>query len=418
MTERRRIGLREIRTLQPGQIVWDTSVIGFGARCQQSAVAYILKFRTAEGRQRWHTIGRHGSPWTPDTARAEALRLLGKIVGGADPAADKRAQRMAITVKALCEQYLADAEAGKILVRGGRPKKPLTLATDRGRIEGHIIPLIGQLAVRAVTKRDIEQMMHAIAEGKTARQTKTMPRGISKVTGGRGTATRTVGLVGAIFSYAVDQKLRNDNPAHRVRKFAEGKRMRRLASEEYHLVQRALALSRASDVWPPAIECLEFLLMTGWRSGDALSLRWTDVDLARRTATLPDSKTGQSMRPLSNAACEILRNIPYAEADNHVFPSTRGDSVMSGFKKFARKILALGEVPRDITPNVLRHSFASLGADLGLSEATIGTLIGHKTHSITGRYMHFADATLLAAADQIAGEIGALMRSSPPEQLL
>lgn len=417
MTERRRIGLREIRALLPGQIAWDGAVHGFGARCQGSAVAYILKFRTVEGRQRWHTIGRHGAPWTPDTARAEAVRLLGEIVTGADPAADKRALRAAITVKALCEQYLADAEAGKILVRGGRPKKPLTLVSDRGRIHGHIIPLIGQLAVRAVTKRDIEQMMHAIAEGKTACQTRTRPRGISRVTGGRGTATRTVGLAGAIFSYAIDQKFRDDNPAHRVRKFAEGKRKRRLAHEEYAFVRNGLHLSKVADIWPPAIDCLEFLLMTGWRSGEALSLRWNEVDLIRRTALLPDTKTGESMRSLSTAACEILCRLPRTNADGLVFSASRGNGIMSGFKKFVRKILASGGVPRDVTPNVFRHSFVSLGADLGLSEPTIGVLVGHKGHSVTGRYMHFADAALLAAADTIANEIQSLMGGAQPEPL-
>ena len=413
-TERRRIGLREIRALESGQIVWDSAIPGFGARRQRGAATYILKFRTGEGRQRWHTIGRHGAPWTPESARAEALRLLGEIVTGVDPAAKKRAAREAVTVKALCEQYLADAASGKILVKGGKPKKPLTLASDRGRIEGHVIPLIGQLPVRAVTRQDIEQMMHAIAVGKTARQTRTKPRGVSNVTGGRGTATRTVGLVGAIFSYAIDRNIRQDNPAHKIRKFAEGKRERRLSNEEYMLVRHSLNLGREADVWPPAIACLQFLLMTGWRSGEALSLRWNEVHLTRRTALLPDTKTGESMRPLSNAACDILLKMPPLKPDGLVFPASRGDGVMSGFKKFARDILARGGVPRDVTPNVLRHSFISLGADLGLSEPTIGVLVGHKSHSITSRYMHFADPPLPAAADTIANEIEALMRQAPP----
>ena len=71
----KRIGLREIRALAPSQTIWDAAVPGFGARRQRGeAIAYVLKFRTAEGRQRWHTIGRHGAPWTPETAREEARR--------------------------------------------------------------------------------------------------------------------------------------------------------------------------------------------------------------------------------------------------------------------------------------------------------------------------------------------------------
>src|SRR4051794_40440640 len=132
MAGSKKIGLREVRALQTNEIAWDTTVPGFGARRQRDAVAYILKYRTAEARQRWDTIGRHGAPWTPDTARAEARRLLGAIVQGSDPAADKRSVRRALTVGDFCDRYLADAEAGRVLIRGGRTKKPRTLATDRG----------------------------------------------------------------------------------------------------------------------------------------------------------------------------------------------------------------------------------------------------------------------------------------------
>ena len=156
---------------------------GFGARRQKGvAVAYVLFYRTAEGRQRWQTIGRHGAPWTPEQAREEARRILGSVAQGADPAAEKQAKRRVVTVAELCQRYLADAESGRLLVRGGRPKKPLTLASDRGRIEGHIIPLLGRLAVPTVTKQDVERFMHAVAAGETVQTRKTKPRGVSKGT--------------------------------------------------------------------------------------------------------------------------------------------------------------------------------------------------------------------------------------------
>src|SRR6202521_2198739 len=120
----KRIGLREVRALGPAETVWDAAVPGFGARRQNgSAVAYVLKFRTAEGRQRWHTIGRHGAPWTPDTARDEAKRLLGSVAEGADPAAVKQTKRKAATVSELCDLYLADAKSGRLLTRRKASKK-------------------------------------------------------------------------------------------------------------------------------------------------------------------------------------------------------------------------------------------------------------------------------------------------------
>src|SRR5260370_42470809 len=104
---RKRIGLKEVRALKPGDTVWDSAFTSFAARRQMGdAVAYFLKFRTVDGRQRWHTIGRHGAPWTPDAARDEARRLLGEVVKGDDPAAAKRAKRKAATVAELCDAYL------------------------------------------------------------------------------------------------------------------------------------------------------------------------------------------------------------------------------------------------------------------------------------------------------------------------
>ena len=66
-------------------------------------------------------------------------------------------------------------------------------------------------------------------------------------------------------------------------------------------------------------------------------------------------------------------------------------------------------MPDDITPHVLRHSFASQAGDMGYSEPTIGAIIGHKGHTITSRYIHAADAVLLAAVDAIANKTIILM---------
>ena len=413
MGERKRIGLREVRALRPGETIWDSSVTGFGARRQVGVVAYVLKARTQEGRQRWITIGRHGAPWTPDAARDEARRLLGEVVKGGDPAADKRSRRKALTVAELCNRYLADAEAGRVLVRGGRPKKVATVVSDKGRIEGHIVPVLGRLAVAAVTRQDVERFMHAVAAGDTAKSRKTKPRGVSNLRGGRGVATRSIGLLGAIFAYAINNGIRTDNPAHRIRKFAENKRERRLSDAEYKALGEGLRRV-GETVWPSAVACVLFLALTGWRSGEAVELRWRDLDMVRRTATLPDSKTGRSVRPLSNAACDVLRAMPRLGESALVFPATRGDGLMLGFKKFARRIFTLSGVPPAVTPNVLRHSFASLAADLGFSEPTIGALIGHKGQTVTSRYMHAADAVLLAAADAVAAETTIRMGEDRP----
>src|SRR6185437_12190447 len=120
-------------------------------------------------------------------------------------------------------------------------------------------------------------------------------------------------------------------------------------------------------------------------------------------------KTGRSMRPLSHAACDVLRELTRLGDDVLVFPATRGDGRMAGFPKLWARIAKLGKLPADVTPHVLRHSFASLAADLGYSEPTIAALVGHKGHSVTSRYLHSADAVLLAAADTVADRTAELL---------
>jgi Arm DNA-binding domain/Phage integrase, N-terminal SAM-like domain len=203
------------------KFIWDTKVAGFGARRQKgTAVSYVLFYRTKEGRQRWHTIGRHGAPWTPDSARNEARRVLGEVASGDDPAGEKTQGRRAATVAELCDLYIVDTESGRLLTKRGESKKPSTFATDKGRIERHIKPLLGALKVAAVTRNDIEGFLHDVAAGKTAVRIKTKKRGVGNVRGGRGTATRTTGLLSAIFSYAVRARMRTDNPVHGVTLFA------------------------------------------------------------------------------------------------------------------------------------------------------------------------------------------------------
>ncbi len=408
--ERKRIGLREVRAIGPNEIVWDATVSGFGARRQKgAAVTYYVKYRTADSRQRWHVIGRHGSPWTPETARAEAMRVLGEVVTGADPAERKREARNAVTLAMLCDQYLIDAEAGRVL-RRGKPKKASTLAIDKGRVERHIKPLLGSLSIAAVTSRDIEAFMHDVAAGRTAIKVRTAKRrGVARVTGGRITAARTVELLGGIFTYAVKHGMRVDNPVKGVERYTAEPRTRRLSDDEYSNLGAALRLGEAEGMWPAAVAAARFLALTGWRSGEALGLRWSEIDLARRTATLGDTKTGRSVRPLSHAACDVLTSLPRS-AGYRVFPASRGGpETILHFKKFWPRIAEVAALPADVTPHVLRHSFASLAADLGYSEPTIAALVGHKRQSITSRYVHSADAVLLAAADAVASRTAALM---------
>ena len=181
-----------------------------------------------------------------------------------------------------------------------------------------MVPLLGSLKVSAVTRGDVEGFRDDVTRGATAAVIKTGPRGVARVTGGHGTATRTVALLGEIFSYAVKRGLRPDNPVHGVETRAYQKRKRRVSAAEFAAIDGTL--DDLPSAWPIALAGIRFLALTGWRRGEMLNLRWAELDLPHRTVVLVNSKTGKSMRPLSQEACCILAALPHL--GSLVFPSS------------------------------------------------------------------------------------------------
>src|SRR5665213_2002382 len=104
-----------VDALKPGagdEFLWDTTLKGFGVRVAKNGEkSYVVQYRTPGGRAgaaRRIKIGKHGSPWTAETARQHAKSLLGQAGIGADPAAKLRELRAAITVDQLCDRYLKE----------------------------------------------------------------------------------------------------------------------------------------------------------------------------------------------------------------------------------------------------------------------------------------------------------------------
>ena len=192
--------------------------------------------------------------------------------------------------------------------------------------------------------------------------------------------------------------MRADNPVHGVIRFADGKRERRLSDDEYAALGAALGAAERKEIWPAAVAATRFLALTGWRKGEALGLRWAEVDLARRTATLADSKTGRSIRPLSHAAYDVLRALPRM-AGELVFPATRGDGRMSGFPKLWARIAKLGALPADVTPHVLRHSRATWLLQRGVDPWQAAGHLGMTVGTLTRTYGHHSPTWQKDAAE-------------------
>ena len=171
-----RLTKRTIDALKPVRLrdtfLWDGELRGFGVRVKPSGTkTFMIQYRNLEGRTRRCVIGQYGV-LTVEQARDLAQKKLAAVIDGADPSAERHAIRQGLTVSALCDWYLAEAEAGRLLGRNRRPIKASSLSGDRSRIALHIKPLIGNRVVSQLKLADIERLQGDIAAGRTARAPK------------------------------------------------------------------------------------------------------------------------------------------------------------------------------------------------------------------------------------------------------
>jgi integrase len=388
-----KITLRVVAGMLPSDTIWDTTVRGFGVRRQRRDPVYVLKYRF-HGRQRFYTIGKHGAPWTPDTARYEALRLLGSIVSHEaprDPSAERNFLKAQPTFAEFAEQYLTQyAEAHK---------KPRTVAEDRRNLRLHIVPSLGRMRVCDISRADV-------ARFHTGRRR--FPAN----------ANRCLATLSHMFTIAESWGMRaeDSNPCRRIKRYAEFARERSLSPHELERLGRVLTDVQADpetlEDWRP-IACFKLLLFTGARLSEILTLRWEWIDWSRGIARLPDSKTGRRNLLLPTPAIDLLISLPTRASQGYALPGTRLDSHFVGIQKPWQRLRKLAGL-EDVRLHDLRHAFASIAVSAGDSLYTVGAILGHRQPATTQRYAHLSVDPVRAVADKTANRIAGLLASAEP----
>ena len=419
---------RSIDALKPATsgdvFLWDVEVKRFGLRVKPSgAKAFIVAYYAPglHNVRRRITLGAYG-PLTPDEARKRATALLARVARGDDPAREKVEGRRAAkdeTVEKLFAQYQDD---------GIGRRKPRTMEFYESLGKLYILPALGQLPVAKVTARDVADLHRSLRKKPV-------------------TANRVVRLVRSFFYWLAKRDLvAAQNPAKHTEWFPEQGRERFLTVEEMARLGQALRVAETTGL-PPAPEhvselgrkkaqgkkrernigmftselqsanpvalaALRFLMFTGWRELEALTLKWADVDLARGFATLLDTKSRKSVRTLSAPARELLAAQPRRHSSPYVFP---GRDPMKPLREIQRLWYAARSHARleDVRLHDLRHSVASFAGGRGYSLFLIGKLLGHKDQRSTERYAHLADDIRQTMADDVGEGIREAMAADP-----
>ena len=313
------------------QFLWDTESKGFGLKVTPAgSKVYILQYRMA-GRGsvvKRFTIGKHGSPWTPEEARTEAIQLLRLIADGTDPAAAKAAamqpkeppkDTMALLLAEFVERWV---------------KKRNRSWKERERTLNYdVLPRWGQRRIGEIKRTDIIELLDEVIERGAATQ-----------------ANRVFSMLRKFFNWAIERGIIETSPMTRMKPPApEKERDRWLNDGEIG------DLWQACDVvgWPFG-PLVKLLILTGQRRDEVASLHWADINVADKMWTIPKerAKNGRAHQvPLSPAALAIIEALPHMperrpkgdEKPEDLRPSplvftTTGNTYVSGFSRIKLRL--------------------------------------------------------------------------------
>ena len=341
----------------------DSELTGMYLRVQPSGrKTIVIRYRNKYGTSRKYTIARvQDAPISQ--LRDLAREHLMEVRKGGDPAAEKALVKDNPTVAELADIFMVEAVVSR---------KRTSIDLYRYLLRRWVIPSIGKVRLAELSPQHISKM-------------RDMYGSVSPVA-----ANRAVKLMRQLWTFGESHVLcEGKNPAAYVKLYRESSNRSHLSPE---ILRDIVRLIEKPETSPAFRKLVILLLYTGCRVMEIATARTEWVDFEKKILRLPDSKTGAKVVELSDVALGLIdRNMPYVcgQVINHPH-----DMICKHRKRL--------NLPH-FTYHQLRHTFASISLDKGMSVRDVADLLGHANSNTTMRYLHSVRANRAnEAADGVA----------------
>ena len=343
---------------------------------------WLFRYRL-HGRKKSVSIGPYPAI-EPHLAKQLANEMQRNLALGEPVVSPKGQQKAQKTLGEFAREYLEHAKQTK-----------KSWKDDYNKLTNQIVPKWGGVPLACLTPKEIQLYLN---------QVKARTSGTN--------ANRHYAVLNVLYGLAVKwgEIAPGQNPMPGVSKFKDNpSRTRYLSLEE---CKRFLA---ALEQVPSQVSAcaLRLLLFTGCRAGEVLQRKWEDVSVEGRTMVLAETKNGKSrvvyLNDLSLAEVEKLQS--YRRPGNpYLFPGKSEEGPLRTVRTtFDHALKLAGLEGTDVVIHTLRHTHASLLANLGESLETIKVSLGHSSVKMTERYAHISGGKSKAASDHLAEQLQEVM---------
>ncbi len=208
------------------------------------------------------------------------------------------------------------------------------------------------------------------------------------------TVNREITILHHFFEYCIKNEIIDKNPCAGFKKLNELSRLKTLSDKDIEKLINGATNKLTRDL-------ITFLIYTGCRKGEALNLKWDDVDLQNDVIAVKGTKTKYDRYiPISKPLKTLLSGIEKNQDCLYVF--NKNGAKLGDFKKSFHTACKNAGF-KDMHIHDLRHVFASKMVMDGTSLYITGELLGHRTTQMTKRYSHLVPETLKKAVDEVWG---------------